>query len=104
MGMGTANKVGVGTCTDSVADARVVAEDMILYVDGHSALRSGNAGQLPAAQESLHQSRGLAEERKVVDVADVEDMALIKIGAGLVGVQVVGVHEGCVRAIRRIID
>src|SRR5690348_3085756 len=47
--MRVASEIGMGTRANTITDSRVVAEYGVDDVDGHSALRGGNAGQLPTA-------------------------------------------------------
>jgi hypothetical protein len=46
----------------------------------------------------------MRENWQVVDVADRKNMTLIVAGAGAIGIQIVGVDESAVVAIRRIVD
>ena len=99
--VGIADDVQIGTRSRAVAYAGV--EKSIAETERSAGLKGCKSGKLPAAQQRVRQAF-LSEEGHVVNVADIQDMALIEIRAGPSAAQIVGIDEVSIVAIRRIVQ
>ncbi len=78
--------------SDAVGDAGVVTENGIGDAEGRAVIESGDAGKFPIGEEYLGDAFLMARGN-VVNVADVENVALIEIGTAVIALQVVGIDE-----------
>src|SRR5208282_6383478 len=85
-------------------DSSVVIVGAIDDAERFAGLQSGDAGELPSGEKRLGLARGVPENRQVIDVADGQDMALIKGRTGPAGGDVIRIDEAAVVAIRGVID
>ena len=91
--MRVADDIRVGAVgSDTVGDAGVVTENCIGDAEGRAGRENGNAGKFPVAEEDFGNAFEMAGGN-IVNVADVENVALIEIGTGVVGFEVVRVYE-----------
>ena len=103
-GVRVADDVRVGAVgADAVGDAGVVTENCIGNAEGRAGRENGNAGKFPVAEENLGNAFEMAGGN-IVNVADVKNVALVEIGTGVVGFQVVGVYEIGILPVGRIIE
>src|ERR1700735_1109424 len=85
----------------AISDAGV--EQAIDYTERRAGLKGRDPGKLPTAQQSVSQPF-IGEERKIIDVADVQDLALVEIRTGAGQSKVVRVHEIVVITVRRVVE
>src|SRR4029077_2573435 len=86
----------------AVGYASAVAVNAIDHGKWSARLRRHDARVLPASEKRLREA--LALKGELVGPSHVQDVALIIVRAGIVGVQVSGVHKVAVLIVRRIVE
>src|SRR5438270_2014409 len=99
--VGVADDIGIGSGSHSVSNSGVIIGKC--DAKRSPSLKRRNARELPSAKDSVSQTLA-AEERQVIDVADIQNVPLIEVRARAIGAQIIGIHKGGVKAVGRIID
>ena len=98
------HKIDVGAGALAIGDAGVIAIPAVDHAERLAGLELGDTRPLPAAEGELREMAVAFELGQRVDVADVEDMPLIEVGTGAVGLEIVAVDEVAIVAIGFVVD
>src|ERR671925_6862 len=102
--MGIADDIGTRPCSDAVGHACSIAEICaVCDTEGRASLSNGNAGNLPAAENVVPESRSLIE-RQGVNIAERQVVPQIEIGTAAICRKVVSVHERVVVSVGGVVD
>ena len=91
---GITDQVRIRSCSSSYfGDASIIAIGAAVGdIEGNAGGEGDDSGPLPSTQSRVYEAR-LLEERQVVDVADIQQVALVEVGGGAVPCDVVRVYE-----------
>src|SRR4029077_17402070 len=87
-----AYEICIGSRAGAVRDSSIVTKCAEGNAEGCAGLQRHDPGVLPASEHLVGEAR-FAEKRQIVDVADREIMAQVKVGIPTSQTQVVGVHS-----------
>ncbi len=76
---------------------------LVIDAERRTALNQRDAGPLPAAQQRVRQPF-FFEKRQIVYITDRDVLALIEVGAGPVGIEVVRIDESRIVVVGRVVD
>ena len=98
------SEVDIGTGSLAVGDSGVIAVISIHHAEWLAGLKLGDTRPLPAAERKLRKMTVAFQLGQRVDVTDIEDMALVEIGTGAVGAEIVAIDEIAIVAIGFVVD
>src|SRR5208283_3918247 len=87
------HQIGERTRTYAIPDPSVVISTAIINAGRFSRLSRRDARYLPASEYRSPPVFCMLENRQIVDVANGEDMTLIIVGTGAIGIQIVGIDK-----------
>src|SRR5579871_6728156 len=100
--MWISNQIGEASGAGAISQACAVRVDAIDDGERSPTLRDEDSGVLPTSQNTLLPSRYL-EEGKVVDPTGSQHLALIEVGAGVIGMGIIGIDEVRVVTVRSVV-